>query len=110
MSRKYTVRYSPAAKDDLRGISSYILYTLQSPQAAKHLTTKIRSEIRALSAMAERYPLVDWEPWASMNMRKVPVGNFIVFYQINTETFTVTVTRIFYGGRDIPRIVREGWE
>ena len=107
MNRKFKVVYSPAAKDDLHTIAAYILYELRSPQAAKNVTTRIRSEIRSLSNMPERYALVEWEPWSSMKMHRVPVGNYVIFYAINESSDTVTITRIFYGGRDIEHIIQE---
>ena len=110
MSDHFKVIYSPAAKDDLHNISAYIIYELKAPQAAKNVTTKIRNEIRSLSDMPERYALVEWEPWASMNMHKVPVGNYIIFYIIESSVRTVTVTRIFYGGRDIAHIIQNSEE
>lgn len=106
MSKKHKVIYSPAAKDDLRDIAAYILYELKNPLAAKNVTGKIRSEIRSLSEMPERYALVDWEPWASMKMHKLPVANYIAFYFIDDDHHTVTVTRIFYAGRDIEHIIQ----
>ena len=33
--------------------------------------------------MPSRYSLVDWEPWKSMGMHKVPVDNFVVYYTVN---------------------------
>ena len=56
--------------------------------------------------MPERYSLVDWEPWASMKMHKVPVGNYVIFYMVDDEQYVVTVTRIFYGGRNIEHIIQ----
>lgn len=50
--------------------------------------------------------MVDWEPWASMGMRKLPVDNFLVFYLVNQEECLVMVVRIFYGGRDIENIIQ----
>lgn len=107
MSRKYKVIYAPAAMDDLHEIAAYILYELQAPQAAKNVTTKIRNEIRLLANMPERFALVEWEPWASMKMRRVPVGNYAVFYTVDDDTGIVSVIRIFYGGRDIKHIIRD---
>lgn len=107
MNRMFKVIYSPAAKDDLRDIAAYILYELKNPQAAKHVTGKIRGMIRSLNAMPERYSLVEWEPWASMRMHKVPVGNYMIFYFIEDDVSTVTVTRIFYGGRNIEHIIQD---
>ena len=55
--------------------------------------------------MPTRYTLVGWEPWHSMKMHQLPVDNFIVYYLVDDESFTVTVVRIFYSGRDIKGII-----
>ena len=107
MSRTYKVIYSPAAMDDLHEIAAYILYELKAPQAAKNVTRRIRDVIRSLADMPQRYALVEWEPWASMKMHRVPIGNYVVFYTADDETYIVTITRIFYGGRDIEHIIRD---
>lgn len=57
--------------------------------------------------MPSRYSIVDWEPWKSMGMHKVPVDNFVVYYSVNTENRIVTVIRIFYCGRDAEGIINE---
>ena len=54
-----------------------------------------------------RYAIVDWEPWKSMKMHKIPVDNFIVFYIVDMNSMTVTVIRIVYGGRDIQGITTQ---
>ena len=36
-----------------------------------------------------------------MKMHQLPVENFIVYYLVDDKERTVTVARIFYGGRDI---------
>ncbi len=45
------------------------------------------------------------KPWMSMKMHRVPVDNFIIYYAVNNDSLTVTVIRIFYGGRDVGNIV-----
>jgi len=93
--------------DDLHEIAAYILYELKAPQAAKNVTSRICNEIRSLANKPQRYALVEWEPWASMKMYRVPIGNYVVFYTADDDTYVVTVTRIFYGGRDIEHIIRD---
>ena len=51
------------------------------------------------------YISVEWEPWHSMKMHQLPVDNFIVYYLVDDKERTVTVARIFYGGRDIEGII-----
>ena len=106
MSDTYSVIYSPEAKDDLREIYSYIAYDLQAPETAEGQVNRIRKEIRSLDFMPSRYAVVDWEPWKSMGMHRVPVDNFVVYYAVNDGSRTVTVIRIFYGGRDIEDIIQ----
>ncbi len=40
-----------------------------------------------------------------MKMHQLPVDNFIVYYLVDDKERTVTVARIFYGGRDIEGII-----
>ena len=103
---KYAVHYAPLAIEDLRNIYSYIAHTLLEPTTTLMQTDRIREGIRSLSAMPSRHPLVDWEPWYSLQIRKFPIDNFVVFYVVNTEMRSVTVYRIFYGGRNIQEIIQ----
>ena len=106
MSR-YLVQYSPAAYEDLRAIYHYIAVELMVPETAENQTARIRSAVRALDTLPYRYAAVDWEPWNSAGMRKVSVGHYVIFYCVDEKTQTVTIVRIFYGGRDIEEIIKE---
>lgn len=105
MSDSYKVIYSPEALDDIRKIYSHIAFELQVPDTAKKQVNRIRNEIRSLDLMPMRYALVDWEPWKSMEMHKVPVDNYVVYYTVDTQEQIVTVIRIFYGGQDVENII-----
>ncbi|MCM1180771.1 MAG: type II toxin-antitoxin system RelE/ParE family toxin [Clostridium sp.] len=82
MSNGYQVIYSPEALDDIRKIYSYIAYELQVPDTSLNQVNRIRREIRSLAFMPMRYAIVEWEPWKSMQMHKVPVDNYIVYYTV----------------------------
>ncbi len=101
MSDVYQVIYSPEALNDIRKIYSYIAYELQVPETATNQVNRIRHEIRTLDFMPMRYAIVDWEPWKSMQMHKLPVDNYIIFYIADSQRMTVTIIRIVYGGQDI---------
>ena len=103
MSDSYSVVYSPEALNDLKDIYAYIAQELLVPDTALNQVNRIRKEIRSLDFMPSRYALVDWEPWKSMGMHKVPVDSFVVFYTVNSDSMTVAIIRIVYGGRDIDR-------
>lgn len=104
MSGSYAVVYAPQAFEDLRDIASYLTFTLHAPDTAKRLTGRIRKQIRELGHLPARHPAVEWEPWHSMNLRHVSVGNFVVFYRVEEDAQTVTVVRIVYGGRDLEQL------
>lgn len=101
MNTRYQVIYSPEALNDLKKIYSYIAFDLQVPDTAQKQTDRIRKEIRSLDFMPMRYSPVEWEPWKSMQMRKLPVDNFIVYYTADSDALTVSIIRIFYQGQDI---------
>lgn len=110
MTDEYKVIYAPAALDDLRTIYSYIAYELMAEKAAENQTNRIRDRIRKLEYYPEKHKQVDWEPWASMHMRFMPVDRYVVYYSVNKTEMTVTVARIFHAGRDVERILREETE
>lgn len=110
MSDIFKVSYSPAAQDDMRAIYTYIAFELKAEQAAGGQVNRIRDAVRKLDTMPERHEAVDWEPWSSMNMRKLPVDNYIVFYLVDNDDKTVTVIRVFYSGRNIEGVVQEATE
>ena len=110
MSDAYNVVYSPQALNDLKDIYAYIAQELLVPDTARNQVNRIRKEIRSLDFMPSRYALVDWEPWKSMGMHKVPVDNFVVFYTVDSDSKTVSVIRIVYGGRDIESIAAQNHE
>lgn len=101
----FDVCYSPQALEDLKDIYAYIAYTLQSPDIAQNQVNRIRKQIRSLDSLPERFPIVEWEPWNKMRMHKVPVDNYIVFYLVDSDSFIVTIIRIFYQKRDISTMI-----
>ena len=102
----YSIIYSPESLNDLRRIYSYIAFSLKAPDTAKSQIDRIRNAIKKLDFSPEAYVEVDWEPWKSMGMRKLPVNNYLVFYNVNYEELTVSIVRIMYGGRNVKSIIR----
>ena len=80
MSETYAIKYSTKAINDLRDIYSYIAFNLQAPETAAKMVRRIRNSIKELDFMPERNPILDWEPWNSLNTHKMRVGNYLVFY------------------------------
>ena len=103
--RQYTVTYTEHAEFDLRGIYECIALTLLVPITAGNQLNRIINAIAGLNRMPERYRRYEKEPWRSMGLRVMPVGNYLVFYvpeELPSEPKgLVSVIRIIYKGRDI---------
>lgn len=103
---RYSVCYSSLSLQDLKDIFSYIAFELKEPAIAEKQSKRIRDSIKGLDTMPNRFPVVDFEPFASMNIRKISVDNYLVFYQVEESNNSVVIIRICYGGRDIENIIK----
>ncbi len=97
----YRVEYSQEALVDIKSIYTYISQILHAPLTARRKVNRIRKEIRDLEAFPTRYVLVEWEPWASMKMHRLPIDNYVVFYLVDEQAMAVKIVRIVYGGRNL---------
>ena len=107
MSELYKVVYSPYAANDLKDIYSYIAYSLREPQTAKRIVNRIQTQARKLDSMPERFAVFENSSSGDIQLRKVPVGNYLLLYGINNANHTVTIYRILYGGRDLSGILSD---
>lgn len=101
--KKWNVTVTPEFGDDIRGIHSYISNTLLEPTIAKNLVDRILKAVGELSELPLRYPVYEKKPWQTRGLRKMSIGNYVVFYLTNEETSTVIVLHVFYGGRNIEK-------
>ena len=101
----FQVLYAKAAQEDIKQIYRYIAFSLREPETAKQQIRRIRSGIRSLQNFPYRFSCVEWEPWHSMAMHRMPVDRYLVFYLCDRQAKTVTIVLVFYGGRDIAAIL-----
>ena len=99
--------YSEDALRDFDDIFNYIALTLQEKDTAAKLLERLRNEIRGLRQFPFAYALVEWEPWRSLGLRKLPVNHFIVYYIAEKDSSTVSVLRILYGARNTEQLFSE---
>ena len=105
--KKWNVTVAPEFGDDLRNIHSYISNTLLEPAIAKNFIDRILKAVGTLGELPLRYPLYEKEPWQSRGLRKMLVGNYLVFYLANEESDNVIVLHVFYAGRNIEKCLEE---
>ena len=96
--RKYNIEYSKESKQDLIGIKQYIKCNLQEPEIAQKLITKIRTQIDSLKYTPEIYAIIDDDIIKILEIRKLIVDNYIVFYRIKDNN--IQIVRVMYGRRN----------
>lgn len=96
--KKYNIEYSKESKEDLIGIKQYIKYNLQEPETANQLISKIRKSIKSLADKPEIYAIIDDDVIKKLEIRKLIVSNYIVFFRIKNEN--VEIVRIMYRRRN----------
>ena len=102
---KYEVVYTKRALDDLRNIHRYIEIELLAPDAAWNVSDKIMTEIEKLDEMPERFALYEKSPWKERGLRKMNIGNFLIFYLPMKKQNQVFIVTIMYGKRDIDKVL-----
>lgn len=97
----YKLKISPAAKDDLREIKSYISQELCNPQAAINLISKITNKIRGLIEHPEIGAKLSSIMDIQTDYRFLICHNYLIFYRQENEI--VFVSRILYSKKDYAR-------
>jgi toxin ParE1/3/4 len=88
------------AEKDLVGILNYIFGTLLEPESARRVYASLKTQISSLEQFPYRYPTISEEPYATMNVRKIPVENYLTFYIVDDERKKVHVFRILHNRRE----------
>ena len=103
---KWTVKYSEQAKTDLWDIHDYIAFSLKEPRIAERLVNRILDAVDDLEQSPNRRRF-EPEPWGSMGMRRINVGNYAVLFIPEESTGLVKIVRILYGRMDLERALEE---
>ena len=101
---EYSVELLASAEEDLSNIYNYILNDLQSEINAKRIITKLETEIYKLNLMPESFRLYEYEPWRSKGLRHFPVGNYEIFYIVDTDKKKAFVLNVLYGKMNFQEI------
>ena len=102
---KYTVIISREAEKDLREIYEYIAFELQSPDNASGQLERLEKAILSLNEMPYRFREYNRKKWKKHRQYVMPVGNYCVFYVPDDDMERVTITRVIYGARDLPKVL-----
>ena len=97
---KYEIRIVDAAEQDLIQIFSYIADTLHEPEAASRLLLSFREAFDSLQHLPLRQHPLQEEPYTSLGVRRLFVGNYIVFYSAIEGDSNVSILRVLYKRRE----------
>lgn len=99
----YQIKISKQANLDLREMYEYIAFTLLSPENASKFLNTLEKKIQSLENFPKRFKLYHDELWHDQELRVMPVNNFLIFNICDNQNQIVTILRIMYSGRDIPK-------
>ncbi len=97
---KYEIRIVDAAEQDLNQIFGYIADTLHEPEAAARLLISFREAIDSLRQLPFRQRPLHEEPYTTLGVRRLFVGNYIVFYSAIEDDTTIQILRVLYKRRE----------
>ena len=101
---QYRVEITKEALQDMEDIYNYIALELLSPENAMGQYNRIADEILTLDTFPQRYRIMDSEPEKQMELRRMIVDNYSVFYTIRVDK--VIITDVLYTASDIEARLR----
>ena len=96
----YKALLSLRAHKDMLEIVTHITQDLQQPEAALKTVTDIAEGIASLSDMPKRFARVADRRPARKGIRKLKVGNYLVFFMIDEPNQIVHILGVLYERRD----------
>lgn len=86
--KKYKITWSPNANKDLENIHFYIEYYLQEKNTANNVVKKLLKSILNLSYSPEKYVKIQDFDDKTKNIRRMPVDNYSIIYEVDNNTRT----------------------
>ena len=107
MDSNYSYFFSEKAEADLNDIMRYIAVTLSNPAAASAFIDSLLAVIDDTCLFPQSGTLSENEFIPDIGIRKMPVGNYIVYYLPDETNRRITILRILYGRRNLSEILAE---
>lgn len=96
----HKVEFLPSALNDMSDIVKYISRDLGNKTASDRLADKFIETADRLSDFPYANPVYMPIKPLKYEYRKAVIENYLMFYSINEEEKTVTVSRVIYGKRN----------
>lgn len=96
----YNYKFTEAARLDLDEILTYISSTLNNPKAAGDFLKNVKSVIENIRHFPHMGSVPDNEYVTNKNVRKVLIGNYLMYYLPDDNEREIVILRIIYGKRN----------
>lgn len=93
----YEVFIVPAAKLRIQQQAEYIATEQKAPEAAAKWLARVFDRIDRLAEMPRRFAVAVEDAWCDYEVRRISIGQFVVFFTIVDETRTVWVIHAKHG-------------
>ena len=107
MDRDYKIIFSELSKENLSEILTYISVNLHSPSAAENVLNCLQKEILSLTYFPNRNPLAKEKLFQSLDVRKVTVQNYSIYYHVDESEMSVLILSVIYARRDQKNAIAE---
>lgn len=102
----FNILVTQDAENDLKNIRDYIASNI-SKKTSVRIINLIKSSIERLSLFPQFAPAVKYEPWNSLDVRRIVVKNFLVYYRVVLEENTVYILKVTYGKRNQQTVLEQ---
>ena len=96
---KYKIKYLIIARDDLKGVRSYL--SRFYPSTASNFMKDLREQVNLLKDT----PLMCEEYHDDPYYRRMVAGDYLVFYHVDDGNRIVEIHRVLHGSRDIKQYI-----
>ncbi len=103
--KRYLLKITPVARDDLDKIYNYIIKDLYSVMAAENLLNKIENSFMRLKDFPFSCNFVNNKILKEKGYRKLIVDNYIGFYIVDEIKGDVIIMRVLYGRQKYQDII-----
>ena len=93
----------PRAQADIDEVVRYLSVDLDSPAAARRFVDELSSQVAAVCAFPEMYPLSRMPEVAARGYRVMPVRRYVVLYALRDNR--VVIGHVFHASQDYARYV-----
>ncbi len=105
--KKYIVKISETAKQDLENIISYLRFSLAGDIIADKYKILFKQGLKDLENIAGSMSILNEDLTGHKNIRKINVRNYVVFYIVDEENSKALVLRIGHAFMDWEKYLKD---